>query len=111
MIGLDFEERFSRAVNYASRSTYSKMVNDILIGLYSAEYLSVHSLCGGGPMPALPAEVVERIVGSVRDAFSGIATADVRQAIQQKLVNCGKPKTAKPKDNTANETVLEPFSL
>ena len=53
-----------RLVRRASRTSYSNMVNDILIGLYSVEYLAAHSLCGGGPKPGLQAVVVGKIIGT-----------------------------------------------
>ena len=40
-----------------------KMVNEILHGLYSLQYMAAHSLAGGGGKPSLDGSVVAKIVG------------------------------------------------
>jgi len=41
------------------------MVNELLHGLYSKEYLATHTLAGGGGKEALDPDVVSKIIGSL----------------------------------------------
>jgi hypothetical protein len=38
----DEEKCFDRAVSRANKTTYTKMVNDILVGIFSNDYLANH---------------------------------------------------------------------
>ena len=45
---------------------YSKMVNDIMHGIYTLQYMATHSLAGGGhDKPALEEDIVQRIIGTL----------------------------------------------
>lgn len=39
------------------------MVNELLHGLYSQEYMARHSLAGGGGKAALDANIVQQLIG------------------------------------------------
>ena len=50
--------------NEIEHSVYKKLVNDLLHGMYSVEYLARHSVTGAGTdKPALDAAIVDKIYG------------------------------------------------
>jgi len=52
------------AVQNANRSTYQKMTNDLLHGVYSPEFLASHTLAGGNDnKKILPKQVVALVTG------------------------------------------------
>ncbi|KAJ8019043.1 BEN domain-containing protein 6 [Holothuria leucospilota] len=76
----------------------SGLVNDILTGLYTNEYLAAHSLTGTSAIDdsefqlkeRLDPTVVKEIVGTVMKHFPQKTPTDVKCFIRQKLNNASK---------------------